>query len=266
MIDIGLIGGGFQHAYSSTLWKKPNYFTWAKNEIREITCYVDEAIMTGLSNNNTKKIAWIVESSAIIPNLINDIKKYHKEISESFEFLITHDNSIVDLENNFYYLPPSGYWIQNPQCYPKDKLCSMISSNKTQCQGHLYRLEWAKKLKNRLDFYGRGIKDFSKKEDAISDYMFSVTMENASYSGYWSEKILDCFACGTIPIYHGDPDIDKHFNMNGIIRLDEAFNPEDLTPELYLSKEDAIIDNFERSLKYNIIEDIMWEKHIKNII
>ena len=39
-----------------------------------------------------------------------------------------------------------------------------------------------------------------------------------------------------------------------------------LTPELYLSKEDAIIDNFNRCLEYDIIEDILWNKYIKNII
>jgi len=266
MLEIGLMGGGFQHAYSSTFWKKPSYFTWAKNQTKEITCYVDEAIIDGLSNKESKKIAWIVESSGIIPELINDVKKYHKEISKCFEFLISHDRSIVSLEDNFYYLPPSGYWIQNPTCYPKDKLCSMIVSNKTQCQGHLYRLEWAKKLKDKLDLYGRGIRDFLNKEDALQDYMFSVTMENASYDGYWSEKILDCFACGTIPIYYGDTNIGKYFNTDGIIFLEENFDPNNLTPELYLSKEDAIIDNFNRCLEYDVIEDILWNKYIKNII
>jgi hypothetical protein len=269
MIKLGLIGGGFQHAYSSTLWKKPSNFTWAKNETRDITCFVDEAIIEELINNKNrikKKIGWIVESSAIIPQTVEYIKKYHKEISQSFDFIITHDNSIVCLAENFYYLPPSGYWIENPQCYAKDRLCSMITSNKSQCDGHVHRLQLAKKLQNKLDLFGRGIKDFNIKEDALSDYMFSVTMENASYSGYWSEKILDCFACGTIPIYYGDPDIGDHFNKDGIIILDDSFDPSMLSSELYLSKQDAIIDNFERCLKYNVIEDIMWQKYIKEII
>jgi hypothetical protein len=194
------------------------------------------------------------------------IKINYKKISENFDFLITHDLSISKLSDNFYYLPPSGYWVENPQCYPKTKICSMITSNKVLCKGHSYRLFWAERLKNKLDLYGRGIKNFEKKEDAISEYMFSVTMENESYPGYWSEKILDCFACGTIPIYYGDPFIGNHFNIEGIITLDELFNPDDLTIELYLSKEDAIIDNFERCLQYDVIEDIIFEKYIKNIL
>lgn len=267
MNKLGLIGGGFQHAHSSTLWKKPKYFEWQKNKIEEITCFVDEAIISDLAfKTKSKKIAWIVESSAIIPQTINTIKDNYQKISDEFNFLVTHDLSISCLAENFYYLPPSGYWVKDPQCYPKTRLCSMITSNKILCEGHKYRLKWAEKLKDKLDLYGRGIRDFSNKEDAISEYMFSVTMENESYPGYWSEKILDCFACGTIPIYHGDPSIGDHFNKDGIIILNESFDPSILSSELYLSKEDAIIDNFERCLKYDVIEDIMFEKYVINIL
>ena len=33
--------------------------------------------------------------------------------------------------------------------------------------------------------------------------MFSVCIENDVYDTYFTEKILDCFATGTIPIYKG---------------------------------------------------------------
>ena len=36
MDKIGLIGGGFQHAFSSTLWKKPSKFSWSKNKIEDM--------------------------------------------------------------------------------------------------------------------------------------------------------------------------------------------------------------------------------------
>jgi hypothetical protein len=93
--------------------------------------------------------------------------------------------------------------------------------------------------------------------------MFSVTIENSKYETYWTEKILDCFACGTIPIYHGASDIGDYFNMDGIIILNDNFDPNTLTPDLYLSKEDAIIDNYERAIKYDVIEDLIWEKFFK---
>lgn len=265
MNDIGLIGGGFQHAFSSTLWKKPSKFTWAKGELKDITCFVDEAVVPNININGVKKFGWIVESSAVIPDVVDSVVRNWKEISESYEFIIAHDKKITQLADNFFYLPPHGYWIKEPQLYPKTKLCSMITSNKRMCKGHDYRLNWMSRLQHEVDLFGRGLNDFEFKEEALADYLFSITIENDCYETYWSEKILDCFACGTIPIYHGAPDIGNYFNMDGIIILNENFDIKSLTPELYLSKQDAIIDNFNRSLEYNVIEDIMWNEFISKL-
>jgi len=264
MTRIGLIGGGFQHAYSSTLWKRPNHFEWSKGHVEDITCYVDEAIVANMRSKG-KKFAWVVESSSMIGDVVDSVIVNYKEISKAYDFLISHDRRIVDLAPNFHYLPPHGYWIENPELYAKTKVCSMITSNKRMCAGHNFRLDWMEKLKTKVDIFGRGINNFDKKEDVLADYMFSVTIENDKYSTYWSEKILDCFACGTIPIYHGAPDIGDYFNMDGIILLNDNFDINTLTTELYLSKEDAIIDNFQRSLQYDVIEDMMWNTYINKI-
>ena len=263
MNELGLFGGGFQHAYSSTWWKKPTYFSWAKNKVCDINCSVDERIVPDInSNTNTIKIAWLVESSVIITNTVNEVISNYKEVSESYDFLISHDKRVISLADNFFYLPPHGYWIENPMIYNKTKLCSMISSNKQLCDGHNFRLEWVDRLKTQVDLFGSGIRPFVKKEEALCDYMFSVTIENSSYETYWSEKILDCFTSGTIPIYHGSPDIDEFFNPDGIIKLTDDFKVEDLSKDLYISKMHAITDNLQRSLSYNVIEDIMWERFL----
>ena len=138
----------------------------------------------------------------------------------------------------------------------------MFSSSKNMCSGHTFRLDWVNKLKNKVDLFGRGFNALNKKEDGIKDYMFSITIENDQYNSYWSEKILDCFACGTIPIYHGSPNISNFFNMDGIIMLDDDFDLNSLNEELYHSKTDVIKDNFERCLNYDVIEDIIYENYI----
>jgi len=76
---IGLIGGWFQHAFSSSLWKHPTYFEWSKGNIENITCFADFEIVSNINTKCNRKFAWVVESSAIIPGCINDIIKYHKE-------------------------------------------------------------------------------------------------------------------------------------------------------------------------------------------
>jgi hypothetical protein len=266
MNNVGLIGGCFQHAYSSTWWKKPSRFTWNKGNVCDITCFMENEIVPNIDKHtNVKKIAWVVESSAIISPIIDNVVQHAKEISESYEFLISHDRRIYSLAPNFYYLPPHGYWIEKPDLYPKSKLCSMISSNKLMCNGHNFRLSWVNKLMGKLDMFGRGINTFDKKEEALCDYLFSVTIENDQYETYWTEKILDCFVCGTIPVYHGSPDIAKYFNPDGMITLTDQFDVSNLSPELYLSKEAAIRDNFERAVKYNVIEDIMWDEFISKL-
>jgi hypothetical protein len=93
--------------------------------------------------------------------------------------------------------------------------------------------------------------------------MFSVAIENATYKSCFTEKILDCFATGTIPIYLGPKDIGDFFNKDGIIILDDCFDINSLTPELYYSKIDAIRENFELCKKYLFVEDYMYENYIK---
>ena len=97
----------------------------------------------------------------------------------------------------------------------------MIASNKNMCEGHRLRLEWVDRIGDQLDLYGRGFKEIADKEEGLCDYMFSVAIENGQYETYFTEKLLDCFATGTIPVYLGAPDIGEHFNKDGIIDLTE---------------------------------------------
>lgn len=263
MIKVGLIGGGFHHAKSTTLWKVPESFEWSKNKIEDITFFIDNSIQNGINVKCGKKIAWLVESRNIIPSAIDFVKNNWKLVSESYDFLLTHDKSICDLSENFHYVPSHGYWIENPKIYKKSKLISMISSDKKMCPGHYHRLGWVDRLKNDVDLFGRGINPIDKKEQALEDYMFSVTIENDSYSSYWSEKILDCFVTGTVPIYYGDPNIGDFFNKNGIITLNENFNIKNINEELYYEMMPYIEDNFNKALHYNVIEDIIYKKWIK---
>ncbi|TDB37603.1 MAG: hypothetical protein D9V44_05915, partial [Actinobacteria bacterium] len=45
------------------------------------------------------------------------------------------------------------------------------------------------------------------KVDVLGGYRFSLCFENTAFPGYITEKIFDCLAAGTIPVYLGAPDI-----------------------------------------------------------
>ena len=93
--------------------------------------------------------------------------------------------------------------------------------------------------------------------------MFSVAIENSSYNTYFTEKITDCFAVGTIPIFYGNKDIGEIFNPNGIIMLDDNFDIKSLNKDLYQSKIDAVKENFEIACNMQTAEDYIYNKYLK---
>jgi hypothetical protein len=225
--------------------------------------YVDDEIFSCSSYTN-KNIAILLETKSIVPNLYQRLIA-DPSILENFEMVFTHDRSLLELDDKIKYLPMGMTWIHNPAIRNKTKLVSMISSSKNMCDGHRYRLSWVDRLYGQLDFFGtaNGGVRIDNKETALDDYMFSVAIENASYSGYFTEKIIDCFATGTIPIYYGDPDIGQVFDDRGIIKLTEDFDIKSLTPELYKSKLRYVVKNFDLSKEYWSIQDYLYNNYLK---
>jgi len=258
---MNLIGGPFQHAHSSTWWKKSKYIEWNKNNFSEsISFYVDESIIMGMYDQfNGKKYAWNLESGAIFNP--SDIFKSINQLIATYELIFTMNKDLIKLNpDKIKFIPAMGFWIENPQIYNKSKLISMISSSKGSTDGQRLRLKFIADNRGKFDLFGRGFNEIKLKEEGLADYMFSVAIENDKYDDYFTEKILDCFASGTIPIYHGTNNIGNYFNSNGIINLNE-FDINNLTPELYYSKMEYVKENFEKVLKMEVLEDVIYEKY-----
>lgn len=49
----------------------------------------------------------------------------------------------------------------------------------------------------------------ASKSQTISQYTFAMCFENMILKGWITEKIFDCFYSGTVPIYWGEPEIEK---------------------------------------------------------
>lgn len=60
------------------------------------------------------------------------------------------------------------------------------------------------------------------------DYKFSIAFENSSTSGYTTEKILQAFSAGTIPIYWGNPNVARDFNEKSFINCHQYKNFEEV--------------------------------------
>jgi len=263
-VKFNLIGGPFQHAHTSTLWKKSKYLEWEfGSKANSTTFYVDNEIFLALhdKNDGKKKFGWLLESRLIVPQLVERIIECKDDLLNIYEAIFTHDKRLLDLDDKFKWCPAYGTYIDTPQLFEKTKLISMITSNKTLTPNHHLRNKLASDYRDKLDLYGRGYNEIETKEEGLAPYMFSIAIENDCYETYFTEKILDCFATGTIPVYLGTPNIGDHFNLDGVILLTNDFKLGDVSKDLYESKLEAVKDNLERSLEYNVLEDWIYEKH-----
>ena len=138
----------------------------------------------------------------------------------------------------------------------RKKFCAAVISN---CEAK-FRLDFINKLNNykKVDMGGicynnmnERIKD---KINFLSEYKFSIAMENSEGDGYVTEKIVDSFRAGTIPIYYGDYLIDEYINPKTYILIKgekdiekkiEYIKKIDNNDELYMKimKEKPIIDD-----------------------
>ena len=124
---------------------------------------------------------------------------------------------------------------------------------------HIVRKKLAFKCKNEslADTYGNfDGGNYVNVEKYLKDYRYSIAIENDITPYFFTEKILNCFAAQTIPIYLGATEIGRFFNANGIIQigLEDCEHIENIlkhcTPEEYERRLPAVIDNFNRAMRY----------------
>jgi hypothetical protein len=266
-IKINLYGNTFSHKTKdhfgySVHGKISKFIYWVKSGSK-ISFFVDDAIEEAFKKNDkTIKFAWLLESKYITPEIVKKILANPSRYLDKFEMIFTHNKDLLKIDDKFKWVPAQGFWIKTPKLYNKTKLLSMITSNKSITEGHKNRLEWVAKLEGSVDLYGRGFNEIENKELGLCDYMFSVVIENGIYETYFTEKILDCFATGTIPIYKGAPDIGDYFNTEGIINLTEDFK---ISNEIYITKLEAVKENLEKVKKMEVLEDFIFENYLSNI-
>jgi alpha(1,3/1,4) fucosyltransferase len=109
----------------------------------------------------------------------------------------------------------------------KTKFCNFIYSNIVP-----FREEFCRKLSKykAVDAPGRSLNNmlsidksmphvsrWERKRKFLSEYKFTIAFENYSYPGYSTEKLLDPMMVNSLPIYLGNPSIDRHFNPKSFI-------------------------------------------------
>ncbi len=135
---------------------------------------------------------------------IPTLEFFHKYVTEELYKKTNNPSEILRQKTKF-----CNFIYSNGKAHPnRDKLFYKISEyKKVDALGqHLRNIEVA---------------DYFVDERVKKDYKFTIASENACYRGYTSEKLLLAFQAHTVPIYWGDPDIEKFFNPKAFINANK---------------------------------------------
>lgn len=236
-------------------------------DINNPTVFVDNQIPMGLQFPKTGKFGWLCESSSIVHHLKGWMVSNISLLEKSYEKIFVNDESLLSLSSVFEYVPPASNmpWIKDWGVFEKTELVSIIASSKRETDGHRMRHAIIDSFPDKISVFGNGYKSIETKDEGIKPFMFSFCIENAKYDLYYTEKVLDAIACGTVPIYWGTDKIKTLFNPDGFIFFDGNFSISSLSTELYESKMKALEENLEILKSFEPSDDTV-HRAIKRII
>jgi len=134
----------------------------------------------------------------------------------------------------------------------KKEFCAMIAGNPEGLRVNLYNsISRYKQVHGYGNMFGRALR--TSKFDILKNYKFCLCPENSVYDGYVTEKLLDAYAGGTIPIYSGTVSVDCDFHEGSYLNY---MNTKDM--DWFITTIQAIDDSEE------IYEDmynrpLLWE-------
>lgn len=266
---------------SFTADQMPMHILWDRARYNlPIHFYSDDMIWIN-KGQPKKKFAILLEPKSLQSRKYNAILK-DPAILDDYDALFTFSTELLDkipkalpyITGGVYIGTKSGGGcICDSQYEKKTKNISMVASDKRSCELHVLRYNLAKYLdrNSSVDCFGTfKSNNRIKIWDSLGDYRYSIVMEN-EIDDYWiTERICNCFASMTVPIYLGSPIIGEFFNIDGII----CISPDDInsiekvieqcSEEDYFRRLPAIIDNFERVKNYSCKEDWIYN-HYKEL-
>jgi hypothetical protein len=187
-------------------------------------------------------------------------KMYHPKIQACFSKIYTWNDDLVDNKTYFkFYYPDRRPMAQDLPSFEEKDFITLICGATTDKSRHhpneLYSerikaIRFFEKNEPTFAFYGRSWDPAAYPsyrgpiQDKIAvgkNYKFTICYENCQgLPGYITEKIFDCFAAGSVPIYWGASNIQDYIPADCYIDKRNFSSLEDLyahlksiTPEAY---------------------------------
>ncbi len=257
------------------------YFAWDHFNISLPVHFYTHGTILETMGKPSHRYAYFVESESIIPDEYA-IFETHKGIEKDFDAVFTYSEKLLNSLPNAKFFPSCAsmwYGIESFEGVPdstvlderiylkKTKNISMVCSEKKYTPMHFIRHRFASDaLASRaVDVFGKfnGGKWMPYKSMSLKDYRFQIVVENDIAPFYFTEKIIDCFAAMTIPVYLGAEKISDFFNEDGIVKIEKDSSIESIlkicTKEYYEEHLKAVQENFQRVLKYKDSGDLLYE-------
>lgn len=202
-----------------------------------------------------KKIALLIESPLVTTQLYESIKENYTK----FDYVFTFDKELLTLDKRFVFYELGGCWVDFINEHTKTKNVSLIASYKNELPGHRIRHQIVNRYKPKIDLIcGRGYSPIKNKSEALNNFRFSIVAENCKQDYYFTEKLIDCFATKTIPIYWGC-DVSKFFFRGGMLEFNDISQLDQIlsaaNADLYNNMKSFVDKNYEQAKKYYITEN-----------
>ena len=136
--------------------------------------------------------------------------------------ILVRDPKLAFKYNNVHSLSLVELWVETDNLrlpdFVKKRGISLIASMKKDLEGHKLRhklISFDKSHTNQLlTPLGRAYEQFGDMVTALAPFRYSVVIENCIEPHYFTEKILNCLACKTIPIYWGHESVKQYFDTS----------------------------------------------------
>lgn len=285
-IKATVIGGGYNYSYVDCLVSetyprcKQKYLKFV-NEDTDIRVYLDYPHFLDPSVVKPAKcsIAVTEEPYCILPEFCHFLCNH----GDLFDAIFTNQPELLCLNKSNVLYHPGGGGIavaeEDWNIYPKTEMVCAIFSQKSYTEGHKLRQE----IRNDPFFQNhsslRFINSFPYKENAYKDkgtligpYRYNIAIENV-FNALISDKPLDCFLTGTIPIYKGNSKLGEYFDVRGILFFDTTSDLKEILnylatdgEEYYTSMKKIIQNNFENATHLADLSDVLWTHGLENIL
>lgn len=222
------------------------------------------------------RIGLAVEPPAVSPELFAFFQKQWPK----FDGVLSCVSEKKFAGHNLLPFTFGGTWVPQKDwnIYPKTERVSMLFSRKTDTDGHRFRHDIYRAivsdpdLADKVQVFGTGAgRELTNKIDALRSFRFSIIIENTPEKYWITEKLIDAFATGTVPIYWGateaEAPVRRYFDQGGIIFFNNVSELVAIIHSLrnqdYEDRFGAVQSNLELARRFVNPWDDVWEKYMR---